>query len=328
MESTIGASEMYSLLTNKNQIIRSKISLINDKKNGIKMKNLNNVIACSWGTLFEGIIMDFVQINLDNKIYGDDICIRKYKGIRISPDGYIIIKQDNNIFHQLDNNKTDLIALLEFKCPITRKPTMEIPKQYEPQVQAGLAVSEMAGIGLFVDSVFRICKLQDLGFNNLYNKAYHKVCNYITEPIAYGMVAVYSPCFDAPLELRYFDGNDISRNAYGLLNYNKLKMGDILDLSGDDYLFNNVLGYITSNRYKINKYMNCNVLDNKSNKKIINEFKINTPKNYYMFGIISWKLFETTYIPIIRRPNFINEIIPLVDEVFNEINKINETSIF
>lgn len=61
------------------------------------------------------------------------------------------------------DEERDVAALLEFKCPFSRLPTGGVPPQYAPQVQSGLAVSPAAGVGLFVDAVFRRCRLDELG---------------------------------------------------------------------------------------------------------------------------------------------------------------------
>jgi hypothetical protein len=64
--------------------------------------------------------------------------------------------------------------LLEFKCPLSRRPDGGVPKQYLPQLWSGLAVSPVAHAGLFVDVVFRKCALADLGPGPEYDREYHR----------------------------------------------------------------------------------------------------------------------------------------------------------
>ena len=99
------------------------------------------------------------------------------------------------------------IALLEFKCPLSRKPNDEIPKHYIPQLWSGLAVSNIASFGIFIDSVFRKCSIDVLGYNTNYDVSYHYrdfprgmskpeklLQQSIWElPTSWGLIFVYSP---------------------------------------------------------------------------------------------------------------------------------------
>jgi len=92
---------------------------------------------------------------------------------------------------------------LEFKCPISRKPTNKVPAQYIHQVWSGLAVSPVASLGLFVDATFRKCGISDIGNTEEYDTNYHIYDhNEFGLPFAWGMIGVYAPSFDAPRHIR------------------------------------------------------------------------------------------------------------------------------
>ena len=96
------------------------------------------------------------------------------------------------------------IMLLEFKCPLSRQPTGDVPPQYRPQLWSGLAVSPVASAGLFVDAVFRRCALADLGPGPAFDVEYHRRREPESWPgaVAWGLIGVYAPALDAPAWVR------------------------------------------------------------------------------------------------------------------------------
>jgi hypothetical protein len=96
------------------------------------------------------------------------------------------------------------IMLLEFKCPLSRQPTGDVPPQYRPQLWSGLAVSPVASAGLFVDAVFRRCALADLGPGPAFDVEYHRRRDPESWPgaVAWGLIGVYAPALGAPAWVR------------------------------------------------------------------------------------------------------------------------------
>jgi hypothetical protein len=170
--------------------------------------------------MFEGVIEDYVEADLGAEIHGSQICIRTHPGLRSSPDGYIVVSTfmkdgEKHILttDMFNENVPDFImkniALLEFKCPMSRLPDGKIPKNYKPQLQLGLALAEVCDYAIFADALFRKCALADLTDNSNYDTNYHVSKDKIAFasadsplPIATGIIGVYAPSTTAPIHIR------------------------------------------------------------------------------------------------------------------------------
>jgi hypothetical protein len=64
----------------------------------------------------------------------------------------------------------------------------------------------------------------------------------------------------------------------------------------------------------------------KSIEMEIESFKELTPKGYYFLGVLPWKLFHSSYLPIERRYGFLKEILPLIDKVQGFVNSSSDSS--
>jgi len=314
MATTIGGSEISSLLalseieelkkyknpySNFNEVVKNKIAILNGEN------NWRGGVACWWGTLFEEVITIIVEIELCGKIKGDSICIQKIKGHRNSPDGYIVAHfyEENNMtkIYTKDIDESLIteshIIMLEFKCPLSRKPTMEIPKQYIPQLWSGLEVSGIAAMGLFIDSVFRKCSMGALGYNIEYDTAYHNKDQTldIGLPVCWGVIALYS-------KIKPISFIDMGELGYSDFNY---YMGRINEKS------------ITT--------LVCDPIfpSNDDSDSIIENLKKEIPENFYLLGVFPWKLFYSTYIPIQKRKGFLDEIMPLINKVHNIVMEMS-----
>ena len=83
------------------------------------------------------------------------------------------------------------IVLLEYKAPYRRYPTVRIPRYYLPQIWMGLDLSPIASFGLYVEVVYRLCKLNQLEPTPNYNKSYQKDTNHgWLSAISWGRLAV------------------------------------------------------------------------------------------------------------------------------------------
>ena len=195
--------------------------------------------------------------------------------------------------------KKTVIALLEFKCPASRKPIDDIPKHYIPQLWSGLAVSNIASIGLFVDSVFRKCSLDVLSNNEHYDTIYHRRDTYSWGlPIAWGLVGVYSPIKPTII-------NDLGKVPF--TNFNTV----LEQINLKNFLTKRSIPWFSDGRgCKKNMF---DVMEDMS----MNGYTIHpvTNKKLYLMGFIPWKLFYVSYIPIHRRINFLNEIKPLIEQL-------------
>lgn len=338
MGTTVGGSEIASIMglspyTSFYKVVESKIEICK----GTKKWEETDTISCWWGTVFENIITKYVEFDLGNKIKGSNICIQKYDGHRNSPDGYITAN-----FYKNDEGKyclwtTDLdesiiefsmILLLEFKCPITRKLTGDIPKYYIPQVWSGLSVSPIASKGLFVDALFKKCRIEDLGDNPIYDYAFHKKSiKILTNPIAWGVVTFYLQ-----------NSSNGNSNANSNANSNDLKWSTLMKIYNDNN--NNIvdLGSVNYDTFStVMAYINDKTLlstgssvifdDGRGSDKLIFDETID---DYITFAYLPWKLFDVTYVLVDREPNFLENIMPLINKVHalvkSNINYENSTA--
>uniref|UniRef100_A0A6C0I1H9 YqaJ viral recombinase domain-containing protein n=1 Tax=viral metagenome TaxID=1070528 RepID=A0A6C0I1H9_9ZZZZ len=374
MGTTIGGSEISSLLSiSENEELRKYkspysnfIEIVNNKIAILRGDRVwhEGGVACWWGTLFEEIITMIVEIELGNKIKGDSICIQLINGHRNSPDGYIVAhfcedvdaigsgsSGSSNAKTRYKLYTTDMdptlilfsrIIMLEFKCPISRKPTMEIPKYYIPQLWSGLSVSPIASMGLFIDSIFRKCSLEMLGHNTDYDTIYHNKDQTIEigNPICWGLIGMYSvnnpPSFIDMGNISYSNFNFIMGN----INNHTIKTINSVpwfpDIHNSSNGSNGSNGSNSSNGSNGSNSSNGSNGDNgsSSNKKNTNmpqrgntasidveieKLRLLTPKNWHFLGVFPWKLFHSSYLPIQRRCGFLKEIIPLIEIVHKTV---------
>jgi len=312
MGTTVGGSEVAALMglspySNFYKIVESKIEICKGNKLSIES------LSCWWGTLFENIITRYVEIDLGNQIKGTSICIQKYEGHRNSPDGYIVAHfyLHNGMYHlwttDLSKDMIDLsmILLLEFKCPITRKVTGDIPKYYKPQVLSGLAVSPIAHKGLFIDAIFRKCSIDQLGNNPQYDTIFHKKVTKEFNPIAWGSVTIYVE------ETMTSSIKPIYEECFGM-EYIDEEENDIIDLGDVSYnTFNDIMSLI-NDKILITAPTTIYFVDGRGSPKILDLHK---KKGFQIIAILPWKLFDISYVPVDREPNFLESIYPTIQKV-------------
>ena len=345
---TVGGSELAAIMginpySSFLDVVDTKISIL-DGGNG----NWNGGNeACWWGVLFEDIIGVYTEINLGSPLHGDEICVQAIAGHRNSPDGYIVGKfyLENDEFHLWTTDMDPLIetfqmiVLLEFKCPLTRKPNGSIPKHYVPQVLSGLAVSPIAIRGLFVDSVFRKCCLLDLGDNPNYDTTYHfRDDASDRDPVAWGIILVYAPKLDTPRHVRFgwrgpvwVQGDPSSDEpdndaAYAAWDIRSRYLGmrdstELVDFGDmDKNLFNRSLGLINRNKFIIRRELPY-FADGRGNNMPLDKAIATIPpsEHYSLLGVIPWKLFEVNYVQVDRRSEFLEKLMPLIESVHQTV---------
>ena len=189
-----GGSEISALL-NKSRYMK-EIDLIKKKANIIT--NYVDNLYTQWGITLEAVTHRTMELILDTKIEEFNILEGSIKGQLYSPDGVGVVKLkcQYNINISKYNNKDYFYILFEFKAPFSRIPNDKISKEYMAQMQSGLSVIQDADNGLFVDALYRICSIDDLVINNIYNKFFHysdakKKFIPQPKPIALGLMAIY-----------------------------------------------------------------------------------------------------------------------------------------
>jgi len=307
MGRTIGGSEIAAIIGKSKYKTREDV--VNEKIAILFGEHIfTGGPACNWGILFEDVLCAYIEQLFDTKIKGDNICIQKYKGHRNSPDGYMIVylydeiieeqnfdaKNKPNILklfdygiHTKDDNKTcidEKTVLLEFKCPHSRRPST-IPAHYETQIQSGLAVSEIADAGLFVDACFRKHRYGD---TYSYDKYYHN--------------------WDRQ---RLDNTNTITNGIIGVFEVGRTEKIEYIDF-GRDCDFNDVLDKINTKKYYVDR---CTIFGQETYNDVIEKWN----EKIDFIGIIPWKLYEVIYTVVYRDMDFMKRIYPVICSVIEEV---------
>ncbi len=243
------------------------------------------------------------------------------------------------------------ILLLEFKCPLSRQPDGKVPRQYKPQVWSGLAVSPVAHLGLFVDAVFRKCALADLGDTPAFDRDYHykaaERAAGVEEddqalPVAWGLTFVYAPRVEAPRRVRLgwrgeeWAAGDPDPEAYdadgahaawqiysAAVGHRPGEKPYPADLGAmEKRLFVRSLGLIDKKLFRVVRSPPCFadgrgvcLHDCEDIADAIYDARKAAPPDYWLLGVLPWKLFDVCYVPVRRRPGFMAEVLPLIQEV-------------
>lgn len=171
----IGASMASSLLgLNKN---KSSFEI------GMELLNLSEFTPChatQWGNLMEDIVKKYLPI----KIYEFGSVPGFSNCTSCSPDGMFIMNSDFINMFGVDMKLLNEIILLEIKCPYYREPG-EIPIQYIPQLQIGMATMYIAKYAAFCDFSIKTSNIWDFNFTNCSNTTSRKSENM---PCAIGFI--------------------------------------------------------------------------------------------------------------------------------------------
>jgi hypothetical protein len=310
MGTTVGGSEIAGLLgleyspdsTAFERVVRDKVALLRGAP-----RWAGNVM-CWWGQLFEDVLADYVGIDLDAPVYGDNICIRIHAGHRTSPDGYVVAqleRVDGALVLCTTPPRTPrsvpAVLMLEFKCPFSRVPEAGVvPAKYIPQLWSGLAVSPLAFCGMYVDAVFRKCALAVLGPGPDYDTEYHardrdRYAN--AAPVAWGLAGVYAD------------------SASGYAD----DAGALVDLgaAGCDCEFADALRDIASGAATVWRPTPC-FADGRGNDDSARPLLDQLPTHCGAAGLVAvipWKLFTVDYVFVTRRAGFAGEMLPIIERV-------------
>jgi hypothetical protein len=356
MATTVGGSELAAVMGQNHyssfvDVALSKVRLLNG------IDSWEGGEACWWGTLFEDVLGAYVALDLGAEIFGDTICVFEFPGHRNSPDGYAVVRLYRGTDGKLHLWTTDmnpgipvivLIALLEFKCPMTRKPSGGVPIYYRPQLQSGLAVSPVAHFALFAEAVFRKCSLADLGDTPDYDAAYHTrddvttsrdINPAIRHPLAWGLIFVYAPRLGAPRGVRLGwrgadwaagdplgedpdpDGAvaaaDLHARYFGFRESDATAdPADLGDMCPKQFV--RTLRLIDSRRFPVVRGP-PRFADGRGAPlhaaRAVAAARAAAPPHHWLLGVLPWKLFSVDYHAAYRQPGFMDEVLPLITEL-------------
>ena len=236
------------------------------RKKRVKSNSSYSNPSCWWGTIFEYVAVKYAEREFFTKISGTNICVKPPEGSQlhgkhvVSPDGYGIVDfvEQVNSWHIVRKNDkvkkcgriAPMAALFEFKCRHRPHPKGFVPRQYLPQVWAGLEISPFTNVGVFCEMVIRKCPKHKVEKWGEYNRDYHFNYKWGRE-LARGVSAVFrreasekivdyggssKPNFDKMMS-KAVDGKE-SRIVHSQLyetDYKRLEGGDGFFMTGFFY---------------------------------------------------------------------------------------------
>lgn len=158
----IGGSQMATILgLNPYENIKS---LVAGKANIGTPRSFGNATT-QWGNIFESVLRGHVEKIFCTRVIGHDEFVRYSDDIAYSPDGLGAVPSRS------DPTKGYLV-LFEFKCPMSRIPSLEPPKYYVPQLLTGLGVLKMCAFSLYIEGAIRRCGWDQLGESMEYDSTF------------------------------------------------------------------------------------------------------------------------------------------------------------
>ena len=229
----IGGSEM-SIITGDNPY--SAIDRLVTQKTGLSSFKGN--VATSWGKIFEPITTKITEIifNIKSGIKETGSLPGVFDTQAYSPDGLAVIKMlsDENIYNYY-------IVLFEFKSPLTTIPSGLIPKHYLPQVKTGLCSIPIADFSLFINNVFRKCRLDQLNDDASYDTNFHnkdeKNKLVISKALAHGVIMFTMS------DVQYSNFctfNNFNKSNFNESNFNESNFNETKDENDMSMLFDHI----------------------------------------------------------------------------------------
>jgi hypothetical protein len=302
----LGGSDIASAINvndyqSPGQLIRAKC--------GLKTaRDSSDPIAMHWGSLFEDVIARHIEMEFKTTIKGTEMIICGHSLFRYSPDGFIVagvkLVDGELIICSLDDpNGTPVIILCEFKSLWARLSKDYIPKYYIPQPLAGLEVAPIAYMSLYVEGLFKVCSMEDLGSNKNYSRKIHTRQRFLDKyPVAWGMFSVY--CVD---EKEHDDFYQKFRNN-----------DDIGSFSSDNfkYVMKKIDSGVYTTEFTDPKPYSPEAIE------ILYDRAQNCYDHRYFIGVIPWKLFEMSYFNLERDPEFVPEIAETLEKTNKLIKQV------
>lgn len=345
----IGGSEISTVL-GKNPY--QKIKALLQTHTGLS--SFKGFYATYWGTVFENMIRNHVNDILNcNIVETGAIPHLEHEFFAYSPDGLSVVDVQT-LKNLLDNHNKEIcetivdnkesIILFEFKCPHSRVPTGNVPIYYVDQPRMGMKVIDICEMAVFIEAVYKVCALDEIGYNNNYNYNYHKDKVILTNnPISCGAVVFYYKTVDK-IKLTNAIEKEIHSNLTQLLkdikrfSYNKKKYLDIGKIN-NSYVINKVLEMRATNpnvllmdesitaTYNFNESENINsfnemMLTYGITERISAKIKNLEENNYTILGLFPYKLFNLVINPVHKNHDFFTpELITNVGLVIDTIKQ-------
>ena len=331
----IGGSEIAALMGD-NPYKNAKALM--EVKLGRRKDKMADRLHCWFGLLFEEVAVKIFEQRYKTSIMCKNISLidSKLPCSIFSPDGLCAIPlcpttgkvliDFSTIRSMTDNEVRYVPILIEIKCPLSRDLTRNanVPAYYVPQLQKGMYCIDEVHASIFIDNCFRICSYEDLHVPHAYNTALHRLDKAIAddrEEINYGCMIFYGS-LPNDVDTRYIKRVRIVNGAAEICNdesdsfsfsdddMNHVRSTRMCDIYAYDFGASsyttvlNLLKHLRSNIYTV-EYMDPE------------DIYIHPDPNKNLLGIMSWKLFESTYTLVHKDETMINRIVKSMEKYAN-----------
>jgi hypothetical protein len=319
-------------------------------------------VACHWGTMFEPVSERFVELDCKTSVFGTDIHMHPketFPDHGNSPDGYCVIHlEDGPDGWDLSHDPAAAIAagrtvhpvptLVELKAPYRRYLDGRVPKLYRPQVWSGLGLSPVAHLGLYVEIVYRLCTLPDLGPSPHYSMSYHqkdfkestKRDKLLWEgAFAWGVTAVYAPrpgtrASRAKQGAGVSDEDDMDMVGLRVLAAHLGFRPESTDLGRQIVDLGQVASESPRDFDRLMKGIDSKNLLTRHSDPVFSQESPNLSEfmsaaeapnlidNYYLFGYLPWKVMQADYHLMLPRPDFLEEIREPVSKFMSDVRRL------
>lgn len=297
--SDIGTAIDVNPYQSPGQLIRSKCGLKTARDN-------SDPIAMHWGSLFEDVIARYIEMDFKTTIKGTEMIICGHELFRYSPDGFIVacFKFVDGEFRFVPLDDPDgipIIILCEIKSLWARVSKDYIPEYYVPQPMVGLEVAQIAHAALYVEGLFKVCSMEELGSSKDYSRKIHTRQRFLDRyPIAWGMFFI--SCEDEKVYDEFVADRDIGAGT----------------LDG----FKDVMKKIDSGVFT------AEFTDPKPYSQDAIETLLDAAQNCedrrYFIGVIPWKLFDISYFQLDRDSSYVPGISKQLKDMNDVIRRAKE----
>lgn len=312
---TIGASEIHALIpeTSSN---RAKCELVCSKLN---LRQFCGSEFTNWGNIFEECVRLFIRKYFGIQTF-ETGSIDGLKYQSASPDDLAVIMMpkkfkcgkslNSKILTAMKLRNVDLteakLTLLEYKSPARRQLNGTVLPKYLSQVKVGINTTGF-DVGLFVESTFRRCTLNQLNSPKGYRNSVFQNSEIFNDPKAYGIIGVYTEWDIWDQSQRDSELKNLKRHYMeDYCGFNNIEMtDDVVESFEEDLIdfgdvsntqFNLMMQLVMDKQLFIKHYI-FDFTEPNSVEKYINQFEMEFyDKN--IIGVIPWKLFEIDFMAI------------------------------
>jgi hypothetical protein len=333
----VGGSEIDS-------VVKRNFTTILNKKIGADKFSGN--VYTTWGILFEVTTEQlFSDLFLEGSaVYTTGAIPHDTAKHRYSPDGICVITIDG----------TQHIVLIEIKSPFKTIPTSIVPKQYMPQVLAGLCTIKPAEFGVFINNMYRACSASQYDDEHAFNTSFHKGTLSDHPYIARGLIMFGVHVNDVKICLealsKGFSLDDdieelVMRNLTAIEqgNANELALIDLGEMTTDlERIFNiykthrsQLILDVYRSPIEFNSFEHAG---NLVHEKFVRTYPekslvpINESLDIYRstcisesivpIGYLPWHLFKMAVLPVDKDPNYLDAHVDYIDSIITAVQKI------